>query len=381
VKVTFQNIGKLHDDCINELKHAANRVIESGWYLLGNELEQFEADYSSYLGSGYCAGVNSGLDALQMLLQAAGIGPGDEVIVPSHTFIATWLAVIKVGAIPVPVDPRLDTYNIDPNLLSNALTSKTKAILVVHLYGHPCEMDSISTFANQHNIVLLEDAAQAHGASYSGKPVGTFGSGAAWSFYPGKNLGALGDGGAVTSNSKALTGKVKQLRNYGVTQKYNAEVIGNNSRLDELQAALLGVKLKYLDQWNDKRRTLAERYKKRLQHIIQIHLPVVIENTLPVWHQFVIRISMRDQLVSYLKRKGIQTQIHYPIPIHKQQALQDVDLRQMNLELVTNLSKELLSLPISPEHSVEEVDYVCDCIVQFITEQYSNFKKDIIKRV
>ncbi|UZE97557.1 DegT/DnrJ/EryC1/StrS family aminotransferase [Alkalimarinus alittae] len=365
MQVAFQNIAKLHNDCTRELKQAANQVIESGWYLLGKELESFETAYSSYLGSGHCAGVNSGLDALQILLKAAGVSPGDEVIVPSHTFIATWLAVIKVGATPVPVDPKPDTYNINPSLLSDALTSKTKAILVVHLYGHPCEMNSISYFANQHNLLLLEDAAQAHGALYSGKPIGTFGSGAAWSFYPGKNLGALGDGGAVTSQSQALIDKVKKIRNYGVTQKYNAEIIGNNSRLDELQAALLRVKLKYLDQWNSQRSKLAKHYNECLGHLSNIQLPTTLPNTNPVWHQYVIRSNRRDQLKVYLEKQGIQTQIHYPIPVYKQKAVSNINIKNLDLRLNDQLCNELLSLPISPEHSLDEVDYISECITQF----------------
>lgn len=365
MNVTFQNLKKLHYPLLDELKQDACRVIESGQYLLSNELTSFERNFSEFTQTKGCAAVNSGLSALELLLQAAGIQASDEVLVPSHTFIATWLAILNIGATPVPVDPQLDTYNLDPLNLQNLLSKKTKALIVVHLYGHPCNMDAIQKFCENHNLILLEDAAQAHGASYKGKPVGSFGLGAAWSFYPGKNLGALGDGGAVTSNDELIIADVKQLRNYGSKDRYHFELAGNNSRLSEIQSAFLNTKLKYIPQWNLRRQQIAFQYTRRLKNIGDLLLPVTSSDKQNVWHQYVIKTKHRDHLKNYLNKKGIETQIHYPIPIGLQKSIQDQIPSIKVSKEVEKLCNTILSLPISPEHTDQEIDYIASSIMSF----------------
>ncbi len=365
MKVAFQNLAKLHSECENEINVAVASTIASGQFIFGKQLKHFEDEYSNYVGNVYCAGVNCGLDALQFALQALGIAKGDEVIVPAHTFIATWLSVLKVGATPIPIDCRIDTYNLDVTKIADAISPKTKAIIAVHLYGHPCDMDALESIANDNNLLLLEDAAQAHGASYKDRSIGSFGNAAAWSFYPAKNLGALGDAGAVTSTSQSLIERIRPIANYGFDEPYNAAQLGSNSRMCEIQASALRVKLNLLERWNSKRRNLAAIYGERLKEIDAIRCPVTVADSTPVWHQYVLATQQRDRLQGFLLDKGISTQIHYPIPAHQQKAVGNLALEFMDKELASTLSNEIISLPISPEHSKEEIHYICDQIEIF----------------
>jgi len=334
-------------------------VLDSGWYVLGAQTEQFEKEFASYCGAGHCVGVGNGLDALSLIIQGFGLGEGDEIIVPANTFIASFLAISKHGCVSVPVDPDPKSMNIDVSKIELAITSKTKAIMPVHLYGQPCDMDSILELAKKYNLKVIEDAAQAHGASYKGKKVGTLGDAAAFSFYPGKNLGALGDGGAVVTNDKDLARHVRLLRSYGSEERYVHQEVGVNSRLDELQAGLLRVKLGALGEDNLARQRIASQYIDGIKNI-NITLPTVINGAESVWHLFVIQSKDRDGLSSYLGEKGIQTLIHYPIPAHKQRAYQDMNC--LTYPVAESLAKEILSLPISPTLSNEDVNYVCKSV-------------------
>jgi dTDP-4-amino-4,6-dideoxygalactose transaminase len=336
--------------------------MDSSWFVMGPELESFESEFANFCDVKHCIGVGNGLEAIHLLLKAYDIGPGDEVIVPSNTFIATWLAVTQCGAVPVPVEPSEITYNIDPELISAAITSKTKAIIPVHLYGQPAEMDLINSIANQHGLIVIEDAAQAQGAHYKNRRVGSLGHAAATSFYPGKNFGALGDGGAVLTNNDQIAEKVRKLRNYGSTIKYEHELSGYNSRLDELQAAFLRVKLAVLDEWNASRKEIALQYTKALAgaDIVLPHTPEFIG---PVWHLYVIRSKRRDELKSYLEDRGIATVIHYPIPPHRQACYSNFE--NTNLLIADRLAGEVLSLPISPMMKSEEIQYIADQILFF----------------
>ena len=328
-----------------ELNEAYHRVMDSGWYIRGKECESFEAEFAKYCGSQYAVGVGNGLEALELLLRAYDIGEGDEVIVPSNTYIATWLAVDYVGAKVIPVEPNIRTYNIDPSLIESAITPNTKAIITVHLYGQPCDMDPIMDIAEKHNLIVIEDAAQAQGALYKGRKVGSLGHAAGFSFFPGKNLGAFGDAGAITTNDKAVADRSRVIANYGSQKKYYNEVKGINSRLDELQAAFLRVKLKYLDEWNDRRKIVASQYLEKLSETPLI-LPYSPSFSNPVWHQFVIRAQERDLLQKQLSAKGVPTMIHYPVPPHKQEAYQK--MRGMDLSISEKIHREVLSLPIGP---------------------------------
>lgn len=326
---------------------------------MGPELEAFETEFSEYSDVKHCIGVGNGLDALHLLLRAYDIGPGDEVIVPSNTFIATWLAVSQCGAIPVPVEPDISTYNIDPELISSAITSRTRAIIPVHLYGQPADMDPINEIAARHGLVVIEDAAQAQGACYKGRRVGSLGHAAGTSFYPGKNLGALGDGGAVLTNDDAIADKVRQLRNYGSKVKYIHDHAGYNSRLDEMQAAFLRVKLAVLDEWNAKRREVAKRYSKSLEYH-NVILPHVPEYAEPVWHLYVIRSKKRDALKIHMERHGISTVIHYPIPPHRQKCYRGFS--HQSFPIAERLAGEVLSLPMSPSVTSDEVMLISQTI-------------------
>lgn len=344
---------------------AYHRVMESGWYLLGQETEAFEEEYARFCGVSHCVTVANGLDALRLSLHAFHIGPGDEVIVPTHTFIATWLAVTQVGAIPVPVEPDPATYNLDASQIEKAITKNTKAIIPVHLYGQPADIDPILKIASKHNLVVLEDAAQSQGARYKGQRSGALGHAAAHSFYPGKNLGAFSDAGAVTTSDKSVAEKVRKLRNYGSQKKYHHEFPGINSRIDELQAAFLRIKLRYLDEWNARRTKVAENYINALQAIPNLTLPYVLNCTSPVWHLFVIRHPKRDQLQTCLSDAGIGTLIHYPIPAHLSGAYQDLQGLSRSFPIADELAGSVLSLPISPHHSENEINAVCDTIREF----------------
>ena len=340
--VPFLDLQRLHREIRGPLEAAFQRVLDSGWFILGPEVEAFEAEFAQYCGVKHCVGVGNGLDALHLLLRAYEIGQGDEVLVPANTFIATWLAVSQCGAVPVPVDPRADTHNMDPNLLSAALTRRTRAIIPVHLYGQPVDMDSINEFARRYGLIVIEDAAQAQGATYKGNRAGSLGDAAATSFYPGKNLGALGDGGAILTNDASIADKVRLLRNYGSRIKYQHEDTGYNTRLDEMQAAFLRVKLSLLDEWNDRRGALAGIYNAQLRDA-GLGLPWVPDWANPVWHLYVVRSSRRDALRTHLDRCGISTVIHYPTPPHRQPCY--AGYSSHNLPVAEMLASEVLSLP------------------------------------
>lgn len=364
MNIPFADFTKMHDEIREELKQDFNNVLEKNWFISGQFDKEFEKNFASYIGMRYCVGCGNGLDAIILGLKALNIGIGDEVIIPSNTFIATALAVSYVGAKPVFVEPRLETYNINPELIEAAITSKTKAIIVVHLYGQACEMDPIIHIANKHNLYLLEDTAQAHGATYKTKKVGSFGDVSAFSFYPGKNLGALGDAGASLTNNKELAIKMRALGNYGSIEKYNHVYLGNNSRLDELQAAFLNTKLKKLDKWNESRKATAKKYFEGINNPL-IYLPKVIEECDPVWHIFPIRCGERDRLEEYLNKKGINTTKHYPIPLHLQKAYENLGYDKGDFPIAEEISSTELSLPMYYGMNYEQVEYVIDTINSF----------------
>ena len=338
-----------------ELNDAYKRVMNSGWFINGKEVDAFEQEFAGYCDSKWCIGVGNGLDALYLILRAYGIGPGDEVIVPAHTFIATWLAVSNCGATPVSVGVDDETYAIDPALIESAITPRTKAIMPVHLYGQPADMDAINAIAGRHGLKVIEDAAQAHGARYKGRRVGALGDAAGFSFYPGKNLGAYGDGGAITTSDDELAGKLRMLRNYGSNRKYHHEIPGVNSRLDELQAAFLRVKLKRLDEWNAHRNEIAANYLKALSSVPHLVLPKVETWAAPVWHLFVIRHPQRDALQAHLEQRGVQTAIHYPIPPADSGAYQGMVKSD---EACLAMAGQLLSLPMGPHMRDSDVEHV-----------------------
>jgi dTDP-4-amino-4,6-dideoxygalactose transaminase len=343
------------------LKAAFERVLHSGWYIMGEELKTFERDFAAYCQTEHAIGVSNGLDALHLILRAYGIGAGDEVIVPSNTYIATWLAATYAGAKPVPVEPIEGTYNIDPNLIEAAITPRTKAIIAVHLYGQAADMDAIMAIADKHGLKVIEDAAQAHGATYKGRTVGGLGHAAGFSFYPGKNLGALGDAGAVTTNDAELAQKIRVLLNYGSQVKYHNEVQGFNCRLDELQAALLGVKLPHLNAETEHRQTIAQFYLKELAGTSLI-LPVEPTGSESVWHVFVVRHPNRNELQKQLAAAGIGSMIHYPIPPHLQKAYAELGYVEGDFPIAERIHNEVLSLPISPCLTLEQAKMVVDVI-------------------
>lgn len=345
-----------------ELDAAWRRVMNSGRYILGREVETFEQEFANFCGAKCCVGVANGLDALHLVLLGYGIGTGDEVIVPSNTYIATWLAVSQTGATPVPVEPRLATANLDPARIEAAITSRTRAILTVHLYGQPAEMDAICKIAKKHELRVIEDAAQAHGARWQGRRVGALADAAGFSFYPGKNLGCYGDGGAVVTGDEQLADAVRVLRNYGSREKYHNEVQGVNSRLDELQAALLRVRLRVLDNWNDRRRKLAARYREALEGIPGLELPQVAEGSEPVWHLFVVRHAQRDWFKAALERDGVQTLIHYPVPPHLSEAYRRSSVDFDEFPLAEQLASEVLSLPMGPHLTLAQQDRVIEAV-------------------
>ena len=363
--IPFLDLKAPHIELREEIQTAIARVVDSGWYILGPEVDDFEAEYAAYCDAHYCIGLANGLDALHLALRAMDVGPGDEVIVPSNTYIATWLAVSQCGATPVPVEPDERTYNIDPSLIEAAITPRTKVILPVHLYGQPADMDPILAIARKHGLRVLEDGAQAHGARYKGKRLGAHGDAVAWSFYPGKNLGALGDGGAVTTDDDALADRLRVLRNYGSRVKYVNEVQGYNSRLDPLQAAVLRVKLAHLDAWNARRAALARIYLNGLRDtgLVLPHVPDWAE---PAWHLFVVRQAQRDGLQQRLTEAGIGSLIHYPIPPHKQQAYVEAGFDADAFPFASRLADEVLSLPMGPHMSAEQATNVSDVVAGFL---------------
>jgi dTDP-4-amino-4,6-dideoxygalactose transaminase len=350
----------------SEFDQAYQRVMDSGWYILGGEVEAFEQEFAAYLGAKHCIGVGNGLEALQLILMGYGIGSGDEVIVPANTYIASWLAVSYVGATPVPVEPHPATYNIDPARIPQAITPRTKAIMPVHLYGQPVEMQAIWEIAEQHGLKIIEDAAQTHGGWYRDRMAGNLGSAAGFSFYPTKNLGAFGDAGAVVTNDDQLADKVRVLRNYGSRRKYDNEVRGHNSRLDPLQAAFLRVKLKHLDEWNERRRRIAARYLDSLRLLPRLGLPAVPPGVIPVWHLFVVAHPERDRLQAHLNANGIGTLIHYPVPPHLSPAYADLGYRPGDFPITEKMADTILSIPIGPHLSQEQAGFVIEKMREFV---------------
>jgi len=361
--IPFLDLKDINEQYSNELKIAAARVIDSGWYILGQEVKKFEQAFADYCGVKHCIGVSNGLDALKLILKAYGYGPGDEIIVPSNTYIASILAISEVGATPVLVEPDSQTYNISSSKIEKSITSNTKAILVVHLYGKIAEMDAIQKIADRFKLKVIEDAAQAHGAIYEGRKTGNLGDAGGFSFYPGKNLGALGDAGAVTTNDTDLANKILALRNYGSHKKYENVYKGYNHRLDEIQAAFLRVKLKYLEKENEVRREIAKEYLSSINNPL-IALPSETKNTLEnVWHVFVIRTTERDRLQSYLFNNGIQTIIHYPLAPHLQAAYLDMNDKEFPISEI--MHREVLSLPISPVQSNHDTRKIIEVVNHF----------------
>lgn len=361
MKVPFLDLHAAYLELKPEIDAAIARVLDSGWYILGPEVEAFEAEYAAYCEAEHAIGVANGLDALHLALLAMGVGPGDEVIVPSNTYIATWLAVSQCGATPVPVEPVEATYNIDPARIEAAITPRTKVILPVHLYGQPADLDPILAIARKHGLRVLEDAAQAHGARYKGRRIGAHGDAVAWSFYPGKNLGALGDGGALTTDDPEIADRIRVLRNYGSRVKYVNEVKGFNSRLDPIQAAVLRVKMRWLDEWNGRRKRIAEAYLKGFSGSGLV-LPAVPEWADPVWHLFVVRHVNRELLQREFEEAGVGVMIHYPIPPHKQQAYIRSLKTTSDLPVASRLANEVISIPIGPQMSLKTAGAVVSAI-------------------
>jgi dTDP-4-amino-4,6-dideoxygalactose transaminase len=365
-KIDFLDLKNINLKYEQELKDAFNRVLNSGWYIMGQELTHFEEMYAKYCGVKHCVGVANGLDALILVIRAwkemGKLTEGDEIIVPANTYIASVLAVTENGLIPVFVEPNAASFNLDPDKIEQAITKKTKAILPVHLYGQICDMPAIRKIAVKHNLLVLEDSAQSHGAKIDGIMSGAWGDASGFSFYPGKNLGALGDAGAITTNDSELDSTLRSLRNYGSHKKYHNITCGVNSRLDELQAALLSVKLRHLDDDTEIRRSVAEKYLKGIIND-KITLPKIVSAENHVWHLFVIRCTERDALQSYLAENGIQTLIHYPIPPHKQEAYKQYN--HLSLPITEQIHEDVLSLPISPVMTLEQVEFVIAVLNKF----------------
>lgn len=358
--VPFLDVGATYRELASAIDRAIEGVLQSGWFLLGPQLESFEINFARFEGAKHAVGVGSGLDALVLTLRALGVGPGDEVIVPSHTFIATWLAVSAVGAEIVPVEPGDDPFLIDSVGIEARISPRTAAIIPVHLYGMPVDLEPILQVAERHGIAVVSDAAQAHGSTLSGHPTGGLGTAACWSFYPGKNLGAFGDGGAVTTNDAALAARVRALRNYGSTRKYVHEVAGTNSRLDEIQAAILNTKLSSLHEWNTRRTIVADRYLRDLVGA-GVELPPTYEDRTSSWHLFVVRCASRDRLQHSLREAGVETIIHYPTPPHVQGAYHSA-LPSLTLPVAEQLARECLSLPIGPHMTEAQTDAVIEAV-------------------
>ena len=364
MKIPFVTFKPMEAELDKELREAFDRVYTRSWYIEGVEDETFEKAFAEYCESKYCVGVGNGLDALFLALKALGVGAGDEVIVPSNTYIATALAITYVGATPVFVEPDIRTFNIDPSRIEEAITDKTKAIMPVHLYGQPCDMDPIMEIAKKYGLFVVEDCAQAHGATYKGKVIGSFGDAAGFSFYPGKNLGALGDAGATVTNDEELAKKVRALGNYGSDYKYHHIYKGNNSRLDELQAAFLAAKLPHLNRMNEERRRIAQKYIDGINNE-EVILPYIPEYANPVWHIFAIRCKRRDELEKFLNGAGIGTNKHYPIPMHLQECYKDLDFKEGDFPIAEEISATELSIPMYYGMTDEEVQYVIDKVNEF----------------
>ncbi|HJY22173.1 MAG TPA: DegT/DnrJ/EryC1/StrS family aminotransferase [Hanamia sp.] len=365
MKIPFLSFDGMHLPIKQDLKNVFEKFLESNWFVLGKNVEAFQKEYASFNDVKYCIGVSNGLDALHIALKTLKVGEGDEVIVPSNTYIATVLPVSYVGATPVFVEPDINTYNIDTKKIEAAITSKTKAIMPVHLYGQACEMEPIMAIAKRHNLFVVEDNAQAHGAAYREKLTGSWGNINGTSFYPGKNLGALGDAGAVTTNNNELAQKAMGLRNYGSQKKYYNEMIGFNMRLDECQAGFLSVKLKYLKEWTEQRQEIAGWYNDSLKDIDDLILPSVAKNATHVYHIYLVRTQHRDKLQNYLADNGIGTLIHYPVPPYLQKAYEHLGFKKGNFPVAEEIANTCLSLPIWPGMQQSEVDYIAGKIVNF----------------
>lgn len=365
MKVPFNDFIATHQAIGAEIEAATLRVLQSGWFVLGKEVETFEQQYAAFNQVQNCVGVANGLDALYISLKALGIKPGDEVIVPSNTYIATVLAISYAGATPIFVEPNENTYNINPGLIEKSITPRTKAIIPVHLYGQICEMDKICAIAEKHNLAIVEDNAQSQGAICNGRLAGSFGHVNATSFYPTKNLGAIGDAGAITTNNGQLAKFARTFRNYGSQKKYYNEIVGANSRLDELQAAILSAKLNHLQKWNERRVVIAGYYTQKLAGIGDLVLPQMAENCSSVWHLYVIQTAKREELIQHLHKNNIATSIHYPVPPHLQQAYAHLGYKKGDFPIAEKLAERVLSLPIYPEMTDEQCAYVCDKTIDF----------------
>ena len=360
--IKFLDLQKINERFRPEIDAAIKRVLDSGWYLLGKEDEKFESDFATFCGVKHCIGCANGLDALNLIIKGYGFGAGDEIIAPANTYIASILAITQNNCTPVLVEPDLKTYNINPDLIEEKITPKTKAIMVVHLYGQAVEMEKIWELAKKYNLKIIEDSAQAHGAIYKGKRTGNLGDASGFSFYPGKNLGCLGDGGCITTNDDELAAKVRAIRNYGSNVKYNNIYKGVNSRLDEIQAAVLAIKCKYLDEDNRKRREIARFYRTEINNPLLI-LPEVYDENAHVWHIFAVRCKQREKLQKYLEENGIQTLIHYPIPPHKQVCYKEWN--DFSYPITEKIHDEILSIPISPVQTEAETNFVIEKINRF----------------
>jgi dTDP-3-amino-3,4,6-trideoxy-alpha-D-glucose transaminase len=376
MNVPFLDLDAAYRELERPIDAAAKRVLSSGRFVLGPELEDFERCFADYVGAKHCVGVGTGLDALTLALAALGVGPGNEVIVPAATFVATWLAVSRVGATPVPVAVDDATFTLDSQALEAAITNRTRAVIPVHLYGHPPDVDAIAGIARSHGLPVVDDAAQAHGARYRGRPIGALTSASAFSFYPTKNLGAVGDGGAVTTNEDSIADRVRVLSNYGAREKYRNECLGWNSRLDPIQAAILQVKLDKLDEWNSRRRRVAARYREELSGVSWLRLPSEASWATHVYHLFVIRVRHRDDLVRHLAASSIATGIHYPVPPYRQPAYRDLLLpHNLNVGELDAIHRELLSLPMGPHLSDTQVDHVIDAVSSFRPANHSETRR------
>lgn len=358
MKIPFLNFEDLHNPIRKDLINSFKEVLDSNWFIMGNQLEEFEKEYAEWNGVKHCVGVSNGLDALTLALKALEIGPGDEVIVPSNTYIATALAVSNVGATPIFVEPRIETANLNPEFIEVAITNRTKAIMPVHLYGQACEMEAIMNIANRYSLFVIEDNAQAHGAAFNGRMTGSWGHINATSFYPGKNLGALGDGGAITTDSDELANKIRVLRNYGSQEKYKNEVLGYNNRLDELQAAFLRVKLRKLDEWTEERNRIAETYIEGLKNVQGLELFSLADGATSAYHLFVVKVKDRKELQSRLSSAGIGTLIHYPIPPHLQECYGHLGFSKGDFSIAEHLSNSVLSIPLFIGMSDDEISVV-----------------------
>jgi dTDP-4-amino-4,6-dideoxygalactose transaminase len=365
VRIPFLDLQAAYRELQEELDAACRRVISSGWYILGQEVEAFESEFAAYCGVRHCIGVSNGLDALELILRGYGIGAGDEVIVPANTFIATWLAVSRAGAVPVPVEPNESTHTIEVDHVEKAISTRTRAVMPVHLYGQPADMEPIRQLAQRHGLKVIEDAAQAHGARYRGLRAGGLGDAAGFSFYPGKNLGALGDGGAVVTDDDEVAAQIRLLRNYGSQVKYHNEIKGCNARLDALQAAMLRVKLGRLDDWNLRRRRVAERYLTALSRMPHLVLPQVPDGVEPAWHLFVVRHPRRDELQRHLSGAGIETLIHYPVPPHLSPAYADLSYVRGDYPRTERIADTLLSLPIGPHLGADSQNRIIAALAEF----------------